>query len=232
MSDGFSYFDKIYCINLPSRKDRWQNCLIQFDKYKILNNLEKVDGIIYNNPYFNRKQNAHLGCWFSHYNVLKNVQKLNYNKILILEDDFVFKVQPEEMNLKLTSCINELPQNWDLFYLGAYFVKGYDYEAKVNYSNNLYKANTAFCTHSICYSKSGIDKMISAMEKAFLKLSSIPSNYESIGWFYVKEFLYENNCFASKEFLCGQIRDFSDIEGCIVDYNDYFLKGYNHNLNV
>jgi hypothetical protein len=51
-------------------------------------------------------------------------------------------------------------------------------------------------------------------------------NYESIGWFYVKEFLYENNCYASKDFLCGQMKDFSDIEGRVVDYNDYFLKGY------
>ena len=60
-------------------------------------------------------------------------------KILILEDDFVFNIEPEDLNLKLTCCINELPQNWDLFYLGAYFVKGYDYEAKINYSKNLYK---------------------------------------------------------------------------------------------
>lgn len=226
MANIFNSFDKIYCINLPSRKDRWQNCLVQFGKYNISNNLQKFDGIIYNNPLFNKKQNAHLGCWFSHYTVLKHAQAMCCNKILILEDDFIFKVQPEEMNLKLTSCINELPQNWDLFYLGAYFVKGYNYEAKVNYSNSLYKANTAFCTHSICYSKSGIDKIIFAMEKAFLKLSTIPSNYESIGWFYVKEFLYKNNCYASKDFLCGQVKDFSDIENCVVDYNDYFLKGY------
>ena len=65
-----------------------------------------------------------------------------------------------------------------------------------------------------------------SMEKAFLNLPSIPSNYESICWFYVKEFLCENNCYASKDFLCGQMKDFSDIEDCVVDYNDYFLKGY------
>lgn len=226
MAEIFKTFDKIYCINLPSRIDRWQNCLLQFKKYNINNNLQKFDGIIYENFYFNNKQNSHLGCWFSHYNVLKDAKKLNYNKILILEDDFVFNCEPEEIDLKLSSCINELPQNWDLLYLGAYFVKGYDYDAKINYSKNLYKANTAFCTHSICYSKNGINKMISAMEKAFLNLRSIPLNYESIGWFYVKEFLYENNCYASKEFLCGQKEGFSDIEGKVVDYKDYFLKGY------
>jgi GR25 family glycosyltransferase involved in LPS biosynthesis len=226
VADIFNSFDKIYCINLPSRKDRWQNCLLQFAKYNISNNLQKFDGMIYNNSLFNKKQNAQLGCWFSHYNILKHAQALKYNKILILEDDFVFNAEPEDLNLKLTRCINELPQNWDLFYLGAYFVKGYDYEAKINYSKNLYKANTAFCTHSICYSKLGVNKMIYEMEKVFLKLSTIPSNYESIGWFYVKEFLFENNCYASKDFLCGQAKDFSDIEGRVVDYNDYFLKGY------
>lgn len=226
MANIFNSFDKIYCINLPSRKDRWQNCLVQFGKYNISNNLQKFDGIIYNNPLFNKKQNAHLGCWFSHYTILKHAQVMNYNKILILEDDFVFNVEPEKLNNKLTCCINELPKNWDLFYLGAYFVKGYDYEAKANYSENLYKANTAFCTHSICYSNFGIQKMIQSMEKTFLTLKDMPSNYESIGWFYVKEFLYENNCFASKDFLCGQGKGFSDIEGIVVDYNDFFLKGY------
>jgi len=226
VADIFNSFDKIYCINLPSRKDRWRNCLLQFAKYNISNNLQKFDGVIYNNALFNKKENAHLGCWFSHYKILKHAQAMHYNKILILEDDFVFNVEPEKMNNQLTSCINELPQNWDLFYLGAYFVKGYDYQAKINYSNSLYKVNTAFCTHSICYSEYGINKMIKYMERAFLYLKDIPSNYESIGWFYVKEFLFENNCFASKEFLCGQSKGFSDIENCVVDYNDYFLKGY------
>jgi GR25 family glycosyltransferase involved in LPS biosynthesis len=211
---------------LPSRKDRWQNCLLQFEKYNTLNNIEKFDGILYNDNALNKKQNAHLGCWFSHYSVLKHAQTMHYNKILILEDDFVFNFEPKKMDDKLVSCINELPQNWDLFYLGAYFVKGYDYEAKINYSKNLYKANTAFGNHSICYSKFGISKIICSMEKVFLNLPSAPSNYESICWFYVKEFLYKNNCYASKDFLCGQMKDFSDIEGRVVDYNDYFLKGY------
>lgn len=226
MADIFNSFDKIYCINLPSRADRWQNCLIQFNKYGILNNLKKVDGVIYKNPYFNKKQNAQLGCWFSHYNILKNAQKLNYNKILILEDDFIFNVKSEDLNFKLNCCIDELPQNWDLLYLGAYFVKGYDYEAKISYSKNLYKVNTAFCTHSICYSKLGINKIILCMEKFFHDLSFMISNYDGLGWFYVKEFLYQNNCYASKEFLCGQKEGFSDIEGRIIDYKNYFLKGY------
>jgi len=226
VSEIFNSFDKIYCINLPSRIDRWQKCSYQFKKYGLSNNLEKVDGLIYHNPFFNRKQNAQLGCWFSHYTILKKAQKLNHNKILILEDDFIFNFEPEDLNLKLTSCVNELPQNWDLFYLGAYFVKGYDYEAKIDYSKKLYKANTAFCAHAICYSKNGINKIIFEMEKVFLNLRSIFLNYDGLDWFYVKEFLYKNNCYASKEFLCGQTEDFSNIENRIVDYKDYFLQSY------
>jgi len=226
VANSFKSFDKIYCINLPSRTDRWNECLCQFRKYEIFHNLQKVDGLIYNNPAFNRKQNAQLGCWFSHYNVLKNAQKSNFTKILILEDDFVFNFEPEHLNLKLFSCINELPQNWDLFYLGAYFVKGYDYEAKTNYSKNLYKANTAFTTHAICYSKDGLNKVVFEMEKLFQSLLSTLENYDGLDWFYAKEFLHKNNCYASKEFLCGQKNGFSDIENCIVDYKNSFAQGY------
>ena len=101
MTNVFSVFDKIYCINLPYRKDRWETCLSQFKKYNISNNLEKFDGIVYNNACFNRKQNAHLGCWFSHYTVLKHAQAMHYNKILILEDDFTFLIPKEQFEKEL-----------------------------------------------------------------------------------------------------------------------------------
>ena len=35
-----SFFDKIYCINLESRVDRWESCLKQFSVKKI-ENVEK-----------------------------------------------------------------------------------------------------------------------------------------------------------------------------------------------
>lgn len=227
MADIFKTFDKIYCINLPSRIDRWQDCLLQFEKYSIKDNLEKFDAVVYKDPILNRKQNAHLGCLFSHYSVLKKAFEQNYKNILILEDDFIFNFPKDETVNYLNHCFDELPIHWDLLYLGAYFIKGYDYEAKINYSDHLYKANTAFTTHSICYSRTGIKKMIACMKKAFLLGPNLSYNYESIDWLFVKEFLYENNCYASKEFLCGQKEGFSDIEGRVVDYKDYFLKGYN-----
>jgi GR25 family glycosyltransferase involved in LPS biosynthesis len=211
---------------LQYRKDRWNNCLLEFEKYNIKNNLERFDAIIYNNKNLDKKQNAQIGCLFSHYSVLKKAQKENYNKILVLEDDFIFNFCKQETLNNLEMCFNDLPIDWDLFYLGAYFVKGYDYEAKISYSDYLYKANTAFTAHSICYSKIGIKKMVDCMEKAFISMPLFLYNYETLDWFYVKKFLYNNNCYASKKFLCGQRIGFSDIEGKVIDSTNFFLKGY------
>lgn len=226
MIDSFDYFDKIFCINLSTRKDRWDLCESQFNSFDIKNNLEKFDAVFCNYPYLNKKQNAQLGCFLSHYKVLKKAQSNNYKKILILEDDFIFNFNYKETLCSLNDCFEELPNDWDLFYLGVYFVKGYDYEAKINYSNNLFKLNTGFTTHAICYSRDGISKMLNCMNRFFNKNMLLSSTYESLDWFLVKEFLYQNNCYASKKFLCGQREGFSDIENKFIKYDNLFLKGY------
>jgi hypothetical protein len=42
--NAFSFFEKIYLINLEERKDRLENSLINFNNYEI-NNFEKFNGI-------------------------------------------------------------------------------------------------------------------------------------------------------------------------------------------
>lgn len=222
----FDSFDKIYCINLKYRIDRRERCNTQFNNFGIKKNVDFYDAVFPSNSFLSKKQNAQLGCFLSHYFILKNAKENNYNRILILEDDFIFNLSISETNLLLIKCFDELPIDWDMFYLGGYFVKGYDYEAVVNYSKNLYKVNTAFTTHSISYSKQGITKLTKKMEDLFYNIPFFINCYESLDWFLVKDFQYSNNCFASKQFLCGQTDGFSDIENKVVDYKEYFKKSY------
>ena len=30
------YFDKIYCINLDRRDDRWEECIVEFNKHNLI----------------------------------------------------------------------------------------------------------------------------------------------------------------------------------------------------
>ncbi len=89
---------------------------------------------------------------------------------MVLEDDFLFLKEPYEFEVKLKKSLNELPLDWDLFYLGSYFVKGYDYESTERYSDNLVKVNTGFCTHSLAYSSRGMDKILKSLKLVRLLL--------------------------------------------------------------
>jgi len=48
------YFDKIYCINLDRRKDRWKETEKELKKWGLLDQVERysaVDGTSLENPY-------------------------------------------------------------------------------------------------------------------------------------------------------------------------------------
>lgn len=226
MNHWLSYFDKIYCINLESRKDRLENCEKQFSEFGFLN-VRKINAIKFNHPQLSKKSNAQIGCALSHYLVLKDAKINNYSKIMVLEDDFSFTKNVVGFHQKMNWCISELPFNWDTFYLGAYFVKGYDYNPTSTYSPNLVKVHTGFCCHSICYSSFGIDKLFKKLKLETVDdILSFSQEYESIDWFLVREFQNTANCFAVNELLCEQIEGFSDIEQKVQSYHNNFSESY------
>ena len=222
----FLSFEKIYCINLSSRTDRWDMCLRQFSKFGMCN-VQRFDAVKYNHPKLSAKANGQIGCALSHYNIIKEAKLKNYSNILVLEDDFIFLKEPNEFNIKLKKSLDELPSDWDLFYLGSYFVKGYEYEPTERYSDNLIKVNTGFCLHSISYSSKGMDKILKNFKvNSELDILYFSEEYESIDWYLVREFQYDNNCFASDELLSSQSSGFSDIEGKFLDYSSNFKQCY------
>ena len=88
-----SSFEKIYCINLSSRTDRWDMCLRQFSKFG-MSDVQRFDAVKYNHPKLSAKTNGHIGCTLSHYNIIKEAKLKNYSNILVLEDDFIFLKEP------------------------------------------------------------------------------------------------------------------------------------------
>ena len=45
MKNPFDYFDKIFCINLDSRPDRWESVQKEFDKVGILDRVERFSAL-------------------------------------------------------------------------------------------------------------------------------------------------------------------------------------------
>lgn len=118
-----TYFDKIYCINLEKRKDRWEEMLIEFSKHDI--NVEKFiasDGNVFNwvpptkIEYKKTSFNGQMGCIASHVRIYWDVIKNNYNRVLIIEDDCNFV---DNLNEKFEEVIKDVPEDWELLYFGG-----------------------------------------------------------------------------------------------------------------
>jgi len=116
-----NYFDKIFYINLKRDVERNSRILEDFSKYNI-NNFERVDGVIYDSipdrnlwRNFNKSDEKYvigsLGCRDSHLKVISIAKERKYKRVLILEDDMRFIVNPNKLSLPNIE--------WDMLYLGG-----------------------------------------------------------------------------------------------------------------
>lgn len=141
----YNFFDKIYCINLKYRTDRYNSSLKTFRKLNI-NNIK----------YFlanKHPKGGRYGCFDSHINVIKDAYNNNYNYILIFEDDI--KIGKYYNNNLINKSINFMKNNnnWDIFYLG-YYPFSYNYKYNI-IENNIIKSNP-FGGHAYCLNKQSI----------------------------------------------------------------------------
>lgn len=87
------YIDHIFYINLDKRIDR---------KTEIEDELNKM-GLVAERFQAYNIEPGFIGCSLSHLYVLKLAKKRNYKNVLILEDDFSFLVNKQELEDNLTS---------------------------------------------------------------------------------------------------------------------------------
>jgi len=129
-----SFFDKIYVISIKRNKQR----LDAFLKENIFLNIEVFEGVdgidlfpqlehvwMFPKEYFLenglsyddccRWNKGQLGCAISHLSAQKSIVENGFRKVLILEDDAL--IDESRINY-FKNAIQEIPENWDLFYLG------------------------------------------------------------------------------------------------------------------
>lgn len=117
-------FDKVYCINLDERTDRWEECQAEFAKLKWP--VERFRG-------FAPVNLSYITC----------VKQASEGSSLILEDDVEF------YDLSgLDAALNDLPEGWDLVSLGANLPL--HHHRKV--TDRLYVYENGWAAHAVGYS--------------------------------------------------------------------------------
>lgn len=207
--------DKIYCINLPHRTDRWEQCLKNFEKLNCTN-YQRIDGQRVQHGFLGKQQNANLGLITSMINCFKDCVQNNYNNIIIFEDDFL---PTNNFNFDLMSkTIDSVlsTNDWDLLYLG-YRKKG-DIKEYNRVLNRIYGAYT---THAILYSRKYVEKLLIELPSEQWDNDRIKrwmDDYRAID-------VYFTNQSKHRKYYCGhvnlftQMASYSDIVDCEVDYS-------------
>ena len=130
------YFDKVVVINLDKRTDRLEKITKQLDDLGItFERFSAIDGTGKNPIIAGR--DSHLQVW------RENLGK----KVLVLEDDAYFVDNFQE---RFDQVIQTLPDNWDVFYLGALLDKMTGKVIKVNndwYRQIVSTGTQAYCVH-------------------------------------------------------------------------------------
>jgi len=178
------YFDKIYCINLNKRVDRWNKMKKIFQDLNItVERFEAVDG--YNLPeevisQYQKETGRYklekgaVGCLLTHYKIIKESKEKNYKRILIFEDDVIFDKNFLSTFLKKINIIGE----YNMLYLGAS-----QYDWKVNFINgkkDFYRPKSTLGTFAYSVNISVYEKIISKIETTFdLPIDHILSEIQS-----------------------------------------------------
>jgi glycosyl transferase family 25 len=189
----WDYFDAIYCINLFSRNDKYEQMKNLFLKYNIPVKFHRVH---------KDNENPTRGCFNSHLSVMKEAYNKDCKNVLIFEDDINFNYYSIE---KLNRCINFMSNNYyELFFLGSFpDIKNFSV-TETGY-NNIYKMNS-MCGHAYVVSRNYMEKIINC------KYMDVPLDYL---------FKFNKNSYGILPPLVVQTAQHSDINSDLINRNKY-----------
>lgn len=194
-----SQINKIYCINLERRPDRWALAEAQFAKYGLqVERFSAVEG-----SDFARQTNCtpeNNGCTVSHYTLIDRAQILGLDVIMVFEDDV--QLADDFLN-RLETCLSALPPEWDLLYLG-----GSHKEPVEPFNEHLSVVFRTLTTHGYILRSTAFKKLIGSMPALHTEVDG-----------YFAQVQKEYNCFVTEPPLAWQREDYSDIQKTTVKYD-------------
>ena len=191
--------DKIYCVNLDRRPDRWRYASAQFDAAGLqVERFQAIDSNDFKIQYPTKA--SACGCALSHYFIIERAKMLGFKAVMVFEDDVELKPR---FTHELEKCMGDLPEDWDMLYLGG------SHKAKpVPVTNNIYKVVKTLTTHAYIMRSSMFNRAIELLRNIEQPVDGIYADLQ-------KEF----NVYITNPPIAWQREGFSDIEGRNMAYD-------------
>lgn len=199
-SHGLSAIDKIYCINLDKREDRWEESKIELDKLNLTDSTTRfsaIDGSLIENK--TRLLAGEYGINLTHIKLLEEAIENGYENILIFEDDIQFINDYENIN----SYLSEVPYDWDMVYLGGNHI-----HPPRPITNRIGKIEVTYAVHAIIVNRRIFHLLVHHLKGLELQLDVIYTNLKL-------------NSYTFRPSLVTQRAGFSDIQGGFMDYTSH-----------
>lgn len=196
------FFDRVFCINLDSRPDRWQQSSVLFQQLGIdVERIPAVQGSATNlNWPFPLKAGA-IGCSLSQLFAFKYARQLQLDNFLLFEDDIEFA---DNFNAKFADCITQLPGDWDIVYFSGNHHLGPNL---TRITDQIYRCEYTLAAHSVGFRHTVFDYFINTIID--LTKPCDVHYAESHRLF---------NAYVVQPHITGQRSGFSNIENMNVDY--------------
>jgi len=198
-----NFFDKIYCVNLDRREDRWEETVDELKKWDLLDIVDRysaIDGKTLKNE-TKKINDGELGLVETHIQIIKEAKEKNYKNILILEDDILFTDEIKNLN----SYFEMLPKKWDILWFGGNHNTHMGLTIdKIN--EKIIRCHQTYSTHCIGFNNTIYDLVLLLLEK---RNKPVDVCYADIQKIY--------DCFSFYPSIALQRPSFSDIQNKVQD---------------
>jgi len=216
------YFDKIICINLAKRPDRWKQVTQEFAKAGITNvqRYYAIDGnpmewkYVPDGKALNQIKpqswDGAAGCMASHVNIWKLAKENNWKNVLIVEDDcdFVGNVQ----NL-FNEQIKNVPDDWDILYFGGVHETRKGLFVPKHVAPNVLRCKRLVTTTCYAIKNTCYDYAINTI------LEKEPEFYTAVDAYLASRIQPNTNSYCFHPPLVWQRSSFSDVQNGNRDYS-------------
>lgn len=192
-----------FVISLPSRGDRRQVFRDQAIN-EAIGDYEFVPGVL-NGAYQGKLRKEQYGCKFSHKTLIGSFVAADIPQGLVLEDDALFV---EGIVNKFNEWIKEVPDDWDMIYLGAH-----NHKPLVMVSEHVGRC---------VYSLSTVGYIV--RNTAYKLITELLEQDKVLDMIYALEVQPRLKCYCFKPNLVVQASGWSDIMKKHVDYEKLYNK--------
>ncbi len=217
--NSFDFFDRVYCIHLPNPKrlvplqEEFQRVGIESVQY--LHAARPVSGFEMSN--MRRAPPGEFGVNLSQMKAIVHAIADGAERPLFLEDDLVFAEDAEE---RLRFVRRELPEDWDVLYLGGHP------RGKVDrYSSTLVRIGSFAFAEAYSIQRKAL---LAFADKWFDRIAAPEAMYD----FILGEFAAAGQSYCTYPLLCEQTPGLSQIGGKVEDKRGLVARGWIKHLGL